>query len=336
MTTIGDVAKYAGVSRSTVSYALSGNRPIKLETRERIAEAIKVLGFTANAGARALATSKSWILGLIVPFTPEEFAPATLGYVLGVSETARSLGYDVLLVTREEGDSGIARITESGLVDGVILLDVKRHDDRVHGLLMARQPSVLIGIPEEDVALDCVDLDFGDAGRMLVEHLNELGHERVVFLTLPEQIFEQDLGYAWRFRESVLETATRLGITISEVAGDPDPDERAREVGAALDRHRDATALLVHNDGALVDLPMILAERGLRIPEDLSVVSVFPERFGRMFSVPYTAIETSASVVADRAVRLLARRIEQPELSAARELIAPTIVDRGSSAHVSR
>ena len=59
MATIGDVAREAGVSRSTVSYALSGNRPISLETRERIDEAIRRLGFTVNAGARALATSQT-------------------------------------------------------------------------------------------------------------------------------------------------------------------------------------------------------------------------------------------------------------------------------------
>jgi len=331
MATIGDVARYAGVSRSTVSYALSGNRPIKPETRDRIQEAIKVLGFTANAGARALATSKTWIMGLIVPFTPEEFAPATLGYVLGVTESARTLGYDVLMVTREEGDAGIARITESGLVDGVILLDVKRQDDRIHSLRMARQPSVLIGVPEDETTIDCVDLDFAAAGRMLVEHLKDLGHRSIVFLTLPEQLFEQDLAYAWRFRDAVMATSTRLGMRVHEVAGDPEPEARARELGAALDRFPDATALLVHNDGALVDLPMILQERELRIPQDLSVVSLFPERFGRMFSVPYTAIETSASAVAARAVRLLAQRIERPERPATRELIAPTIVDRGSS-----
>jgi len=332
MATIGDVAKYAGVSRSTVSYALSGNRPIKPETRDRIQQAIQVLGFTANAGARALATSKTWIMGLIVPFTPEEFAPATLGYVLGVSESARDLGYDVLLVTRKEGDSGIARITESGLVDGVILLDVKRHDDRIHSLRMARQPSVLIGIPEDETSMDCVDLDFFAAGRMLVEHLHALGHRAVLFLTLPEQLFEQDLGYAWRFREAVSRTSAQLGMTVHEVAGDSEPEARAREIGAALDRYPDVTALLAHNDGALVDLPMVLQDRNLRVPQDLSVVSLFPERFGRMFSVPYTAIETSATAVAERAVRLLAQRIERPETPAIRELIAPVIIDRGSSA----
>jgi DNA-binding LacI/PurR family transcriptional regulator len=101
MATIGDVAKYAGVSRSTVSHALSGKRTISQATRERVNEAVRVLNYRANAGARALATARTMILALIVPFTPEEFAPATMQYVLVVTQTARSLGYDVLLVTQE-------------------------------------------------------------------------------------------------------------------------------------------------------------------------------------------------------------------------------------------
>src|SRR5882757_5341507 len=148
MATIGDVADYAGVARSTVSHALSGKRPVSSATRERINEAIAILQFTANAGAKALATSKSSIMGLIVPFTPEEFAPATMQYVLLVSETARNLGYDVLMVTDLDGADGISRVTGSNLVDGVLLMDVKRNDDRVASVLHARQPGVLVGFAE--------------------------------------------------------------------------------------------------------------------------------------------------------------------------------------------
>jgi DNA-binding LacI/PurR family transcriptional regulator len=331
MATIGDVAEYAGVSRSTVSHALSGKRPISVATRERINEAIATLNFTPNAGAKALATSKSSIMGLIVPFTPEEFAPATMQYVLVVSETARSLGYDVLMVTEVDGARGITRVTESNLVDGVLLLDVKRHDDRVESVLGARQPGVLVGYAEGNDQLDSVDLDFAAAGRMLVRHLFDLGHRRVIFITFPEELFAQNVGFALRFRDAVDVTARELGVTLDVVHGATDPAARYRVVGAALDAHRDATALLVHNEGALVDLPMLLAERQLSVPGDLSVVSVFPDQFGGMFSLPYTAVEASPKPVAARAVQLLASRIADPDRAVTSELLAPVLIDRGSS-----
>src|ERR1700733_14596140 len=203
MATIGDVAKYAGVSRSTVSHALSGKRTISQATRERVNEAVRVLNYRANAGARALATARTMILALVVPFTPEEFAPATMQYVLVVTQTARSLGYDVLLVTQEEGADGIARVAESNLVDGVIILDVKRNDPRVGVLSQIRQPGVLIGMPDGEPAVDCVDFDFGAAGALLVDHLAERGHREVIFLTLPDELFAQGLGYAVSLSGSV-------------------------------------------------------------------------------------------------------------------------------------
>ena len=78
MATIEDVARRAGVARSTVSYALSGKRSISAETRHRIERAIADLGFTPNAGARALATSQTMVLGVLLQFHQDEFAPAML------------------------------------------------------------------------------------------------------------------------------------------------------------------------------------------------------------------------------------------------------------------
>src|SRR5580692_11618604 len=331
MATIGDVAKYAGVSRSTVSHALSGKRTISLATRERVNEAVRVLNYRANAGARALATARTMILALVVPFTPEEFAPATMQYVLVVTQTARSLGYDVLLVTQEEGADGIARVAESNLVDGVIVLDVKRRDPRVGILSDIRQPGVLIGMPDGEPAVDCVDFDFGAAGALLIDHLAERGHREVIFLTLPDELFAQGLGYAWRFRSAALERAERRGIALSMVPGAIDPSERAQAFGAALDEHPTATALLVHNDGALADLPQLLRGRGIETPRDLSVVSIFPEQFGKMFALPYTAIDTGCPAVAARAVELLVSRIAEPERPVVREFVDLVLLDRGSS-----
>ena len=122
MPTIGDVARRAGVSRSTVSYALSGKRTISQETRDRIDRVIAELGFTPNAGARALATSQTMVLGLLLQFHADEFAPAMLQYVLPVSEAARRLGYDILMITEPDGSRAIRRIGDSEMVDGIVLL----------------------------------------------------------------------------------------------------------------------------------------------------------------------------------------------------------------------
>jgi DNA-binding LacI/PurR family transcriptional regulator len=331
MATIADVAEYAGVAPSTVSHALSGKRPVSAETRQRINEAIAILQFTANAGAKALATSKTSTMGLIVPYVPEEFAPARMQYILIVSEKARSLDYDVLMVTDVDGTVGIKRVTDSNRVDGVILLDIKRHDERIAAIVAADEPGVLIGIADDNDVVDSVDLDFAEAGRMLVRHLANLGHRRVIFVTFPEGLFAQDLGFVWRMRDSVIAESAKLGLTLTVVYDDANPAVRAQVLGRALDDKSGATALLVHSIGALVDLPTLISERGISVPRDLSVVSLFGDEFGAMLSLPYTAIEPSPEIVVSRAVELLAARIQDPDRPVVRELIAPVMIDRGST-----
>src|SRR5699024_12869032 len=91
MVTIGDVASIAKVSRSTASYALSGKRTVSDEVRRRVEAAVRELGYTPNAGARALATAQTRVIGLLAQFLEDEFAPAMLQYMLGVSNTACEL-----------------------------------------------------------------------------------------------------------------------------------------------------------------------------------------------------------------------------------------------------
>ena len=140
--TIQDVARRAGVSRSTVSYALSGKRSISRETRDRIEAAVAELGFTPHAGARALATSHTMVIGLFVQFFEDEFSPAMLQYVLPISDAAREAGYDILMVTEADGPHAVQRILSSGMVDGVVLLNVAHEDQRLPVLRKMRQPAV--------------------------------------------------------------------------------------------------------------------------------------------------------------------------------------------------
>lgn len=331
--TIKDVAREAGVARSTVSYALSGKRTISDETRIRIEEAIKTLGFMVNAGARALATSQTMVIGLLTQFHQDEFAPAMLQYVLPVSDTARELGYDILLVTEADGTEALRRVTNSGMVDGVVLLDVTHNDDRLATLKAAPQPGALVGLPKETEGLDVFDLDFGESARLLVDHLYGLGHREIIVVSPPKHVFERGGAYGWRFRDAALERAARYGIQIFAYYGEAQQPAISVSLNAILDARPTATALIVHNDATIAALPSVLMQRGVRVPDDLSVVSLYSKDFGRSFSLPYTAIETSPDQLGQQAVRQLVRRIISPELAGApvTRFIAPELTNRGST-----
>lgn len=333
MATIEDVAKAAGVSRSTVSYALSGKRSISPETRQRIDAAIKILKYTPNAGARALRTAQTSVLGLLVQFHDDEFAPAMLQYILPIADTARSLGYDILMMTEADGAEALTRTTESGMVDGLILLDVTDDDPRLDALRAARQPSVLVGLPGNTRGLDVVDLDFEGAARTLVDHLHELGHRELILVTPPQHVYDRGGAYSWRFREAAAQRAAALGIVLTVHCGESQQPAINQSWHDILDGAPDATGLIVHNDASVAALPHVLHQRGVRVPDDLSVVSLYSQDFARWFSLPYTSVDSSPSMLGQLAVEQLARRIQAPDHAGPHgtRLLSAELVDRAST-----
>lgn len=335
MVNIGDVARVAGVSRSTVSYALSGKRSISAEARARVEAAVRELGYTPNAGARALATSQTNVIGLLAEFLEDEFAPAMLQYIQGVSNTAHELGYDILLVTEAEGTRGLKRITDSRMVDGVVLLNVAEHDERLPVLRAAPQPGALVGLPEDCTGVDVFDLDFEETGRHMVEHLARLGHRELVLVSQPEHVVQRGGAYVWRLRNAAQQAAQARGLTLHAIFGASHQPEIGRDLHAVLDAHPDATGLLLNNEAAAAALPTVLHERGLSAPGDLSVVGRYSAEFARTFSLPYSSIESAPDRLGRMAVRQLVRRIEgelAPDAPWVTRFVSPELVDRGSTA----
>jgi len=335
MVNIGDVARAAGVSRSTASYALSGKRTTTPAVQARVAAAVRELGYTTNAGARALATSQTKVIGLLAQFYEDEFAPAMLQYILGVSNTARELGYDVLLVTEESGAHALRRITDSRMVDGIVLLNVAEHDERLPILRAATQPGALVGLPGDCTGVDVFDLDFEAAGRLMIDHLVRLGHRELLVVSQPEHVVERGGAYVWRFQNAALEEATARRIVLRTAFASTHQPEVGSELHALLDANPAVTGLLVHNEAAAAALPSVLHARGIQAPRDLSVIGRYSDEFARTFSLPYSAVESAADLLGSLAVRHVVRRIE--DVGARGEpyvvqLIPPRLVDRGSTA----
>ncbi|HEU0257601.1 MAG TPA: LacI family DNA-binding transcriptional regulator [Microbacteriaceae bacterium] len=332
MATIQDVARRAGVSRSTVSYALSGKRRISSETKARIDDAIRELAFTPNAGARALATAQTSVIGLFVHFFDDEFSPAMLQYVLPISDAAREYGYDVLMITDTDGPKALKRVSNSDMVDGVILLNVAHEDPRLPVMRTIRQPGSMVGLPKSTDGFDVFDLDFEQSARMVIDHLAERGHRDVTLVTGHKAVFERGGAYAWRFLDTAKERAARYGMRIHALYGQAQQPAVNRQLAEILDGHP-GTALVVHNDAVIAALPSVLHSRGVRVPDDLSVISIFSEDFGRIFNLPYTAIESSPDRLGRLAVRALVQHMRDPASAGPHrvELLAPRMVDRGST-----
>lgn len=302
MVTLADVAKRAGVSSSTVSYVLSGKRTISEETRRRVEEAVAELGYHPNARARALAARRSYILALVVPLRSGGHEPVMMEVVTSVTIAARQYGYDVLLITNDEGPEGVRRVALSGLADGVVLMDAAPDDERVALLREQDTQAVLIGVPDDPRGLSCVDHDLAAAGALCADHLADLGHAEVAFIADASAPHDRTLaGFRARARERGLRFVHR-------------PCERTYESTAGtfariMADRPDTTAFVVQNEGAIGPLLGLLRTSGRTVPEDASVVALCPDRVAEQHTPHLTSVNGPTADLGRVAVEQLVRRL---------------------------
>lgn len=336
MATMADVARLAGVSRSTVSYVLSGVRPISPATRERILKAMAELGYTPNILAQGLAGKRTGIVSLIFPVGEHGMSITEFEYVQGAVQRARSHGYHLLLWTIDVDDvEEIRRVVAQGLVEGVILMEVRSVDQRIPVLQETGVPFAMIGRPVEADGLCFVDADFEAMGAMAVEHLAGLGHRKIVLMTHSQESLDIGYGPMVRSRDAVAAAAGKYGVdvrlfpTASTLAG-------GREVfEGILSDAPGTTAIIAINEAATAGLLVAAAGHGWRVPEDLSVVAIntsdgFAER-----SVPaLTTATANPRAMGRMAADFLARCLAGEDPSRFQVLAEPELTLRSSTGPV--
>ncbi|MCX4811444.1 LacI family transcriptional regulator [Streptomyces sp. NBC_01239] len=331
MVKITDVARHAGVSPSTVSYALSGKRPISEETRLRVEASIRELGYRPHAGARALASSRSNVLALVIPLRTGIHVPVVMQFAVSVVTTARRHDHDVLLLTQEEGEEGLRRVADTALVDAMIVMDVQLDDPRLPLLRSLDRPSVMIGFPAEADGLTCIDLDFRAAGELCVERLAGLGHRVVALVGSPPEVYVRGTAFAQRVVQGFTAAADRNGLASSVHPCEAVP-AAAMAVAEQLLREQPAlTGVVVHNEPLLEPLVDAFEQLGLRVPGDLSITAICPDALAESVRVPVTSVALPTAELGSRAVELLMKKLDGEAVPDA-TLLAPRLTDRASTA----
>ncbi|GAA2372877.1 LacI family DNA-binding transcriptional regulator [Dactylosporangium salmoneum] len=331
MVTIADVARHAGVSVSTVSYTLSGKRPISAETRKRIARSVAELGYRPNAKAQALASNRTNTLALMAPLRADNNVPVIMQFVAGIATAAREHDHDILLLTQGEGVEGVRRVRETALVDAVIVMDIEADDARLPVLRKMGLPAVLIGTTENAGGLVWVDLDFGRAAEACVDHLAGLGHRSILMLGSPSAVYERRSSYALAFAAGFESAVRRHGIDGRWCPSEPAYQAVSALVEQELARRPDTTALVVHNEGILGAVLGTLRRLDLRVPEDISVVALCPEQTAVNQVVELTGVAVPAEQIGRAAVEMVLRQVDGDGTAQTR-LIAPQLTLRQSTA----
>lgn len=334
MVTISEVAREAGVSISTVSYALSRKRPISAETRARVDAAIRKLKYVPNSSARALAARRSGILAVTAPFHADTDPTAHMLFAMQVTVAARSHGYDTLLLVDDDALEGMQRSSATGMADGIIVLDVAAHDERAELARNIDAPAVFIGVPEDTSGLTCIDVDFERAVREALERLLAAGHRHVGLIAHHPDLFERDSNYATRIVRAFNLEVAELGLAGAVV--NPTADRAHGAVQELLAALPELSAIVLSTSTSVASsLLDALAERALEVPRDVSVISVGMIPVPGRNPIPFDSLPLDPKLTCPAAVEMLVGRIDGDQSHGIR-LVAPDYQDLGTVARARR
>jgi LacI family transcriptional regulator len=267
--TVLDVAKLAGVSISTVSRILNGNKRVAQEKQDAVERAIRQLNFQPNLSARSLRSGSTQMIGVL---TQELQSPYFSGGTLGIEEGLAGTGYaPVFVPTHWDPHQEVerARLLLARKVDALILLSGNLTDEQVISLAVQRPVAItdrkLIAPNVHSFYFDQVE-----GGRLAVEHLIALGHRRIAHIAGPQNILDavdRRLGYVQAHRDHGLSIDPRLIVD-----GDFMEAGGARAMEELLARAQDFTAVFCANDQMLIGARLVLYRRGINVPGDVSLV----------------------------------------------------------------
>ncbi|MGC8825999.1 MAG: LacI family DNA-binding transcriptional regulator [Anaerolineae bacterium] len=321
--TIQDVAERAGVSKTVVSHALSGKRPVAEETRQRILEAIAELGYEPHPLAQRLAGGRTGIIGFAYPLVTPRIANLEMKIIAGAANVLNQANYDFLLMTHSApGYGSLRRVVQSGLVDGVILLQVRMVDPRIEILRQANIPFVLFGRCADTAGLMYVDMDVEHAMRQCVAHLAELGHQHIVYCYQDDRGF----GLVERALESFASACIEHHLASAVLPCGVSPEAGAAAVLTLLEQYPQTTGVIFWTDIAAWGAYQTLRERGIRVPQDLSLICFDRSTVESLGTFHPTAVDIRAEELSAQAARMLIALLNNEPLEVTQVLIQPHFI----------
>lgn len=327
---LSDVAAAAGVAPITASRVANGKPNVDVRTRDRVLQAMRTLGYRPNVAARALATGRFASIGVVTFSLGSHGNAATVD---AIHEAAAERGCSLTLmraggVSAEGVERAIGDLAHLG-VDGVVVLAEQL-------LTGGRSPASPAGVPHVYVdsgapaELAVVDSDQHEGARLATAHLLDLGHRTVHHVRGPEASAAagaRAASWSQTLVESGIEPPDGLLGDWTSTRG----MELADEV-TALAAVGELTAVFVGNDQMALGLIHGLHERGLRVPEDVSIVGFDDVPDAAAYLPSLTTIRQRFDEVGATAVQHLLQRIDQPSLAPVRSLVPVELVVRSSTA----
>lgn len=330
MVTRKDVAKAAGVSPSTVSYVLSGQRPTTLETKKRVHDAIKRLGYVPNQRAGLLASTSLSMIGVHLNIAQHGVDSITADYLrgmqLGAAEIRANVSVPILPATRK----AFSNYVLSKAVDAVIFMEAVEGDAREKILLDAHVPAVVLGYTGRRDGLPYVESDFEQMGVLSVRHGVENGHRNILAIMRQEQRDDFDRTGKVLLR-GMRKEAQRAGVRLDVIGLSSHPSQAMHALDL-LDRAGAPTMLIGENHIVTSTLIGLASVRGLKLGEDFSaLIPAGSEYYGLHAEHLLTEVATDRIAMGKRCVQMVYEMFQHGDRTKVESHIFPAkVIDRGT------
>jgi len=301
--TIRDVAERAGVSHQTVSRVINGHELVSGATRERVERAIRDLNYVPSPIARGLISNRTHSIGLVSSAISDQFFGEVAA---GAEAEARRCGYYLVIASVEEhaeaDERAYLRLMLERRVEGLIVAR-PRLPISVDQVSLQQVPVVAIASAEAP-GLTVVDVDNRGGGRDAVAYLLAQGHRRIATITGPMEWCSSQHRLEG-YREALAAAGVGPEPSLVEQADGWDPVDGQLAMGRLLTRGVSFTALFAYSDLIAIGAIQELRTRGLRVPEDVSIVGYDDIRVAAYVDPPLTTIRQPTREVGERAASLV-------------------------------
>lgn len=317
-----DIARLAKVSQATVSRVLSGDTRVEAELRDRVLDAMAQKNYYIDSRAQSLRSKQAHLVGLVLKrpaggLNEDPFFARLVSEITEVlSGTQFHLCLDIAHSAREQATI-YEELLRTRRVDGLIMVEPENSDPRLAQLQKDRFPFVVIGNPGS-VPVNSVDNDNVLAGRMATLHLLDNGFHNIGFLAGPAGIQVSDdriTGYSFAMRER-----GEIEAVWHSEFGLPAAERVAEDILSQKVRPR---ALVVMDDFMAVGVTMVARRLGLRIPEDLALVSFNNTSLCSFLDGGLTSIDLNVEQIVHKACQMLVNQIQEPERTEVTRHIVP-------------
>lgn len=329
--TIMDVARAAGVSITTVSRALNNKPDVAPSTRQRILDVIAELGYAPHAQAQNLAAGRSHSIAVLFPAERAGFSELEFEFFLGVAQAVGKADYLFNLVFDVLTEQQLLNLFRGNQIDGAILMEIHLQDWRVNLLREHGYPFVMIGHCEDNTGLSYVDLDFSSAVMLACDHLVALGHRSIGFMNLVGEVRGRGYGPAVRSLWGYERACREHGLPLIASDSTERIEELNRATNRMLDRRPDVTAIIAHHGPEVVGIARAIHQRGLTIPQDISLVAIISDKVAELITPPITAISFPAHNMGLRAAQMLVAKLQDADYKDRQVLLKPRLVVREST-----